>query len=354
MGRLSELNYNNDSEKKIVKGIEWNKNSPKEVLQYAIGALLYAPADHKTIGVGICEGKYPNLKNIVFCLEDTILDKNLENAEKSLASTIKMIGEAVESKKIIENTLPLIFIRVRNSKQMLRVFENIKQYENVITGFALPKFDSKNKEQYEEAVWKINEEASFIKYIMPIIESFSVMDKKTRMKELYGIKETIDKISDYVLNVRVGGNDFCNLFGLRRGRNDTIYDIAIMKDVLSDIMNIFGKNYIISAPVWEYFGEENDDRWLKGLKKELKADKLNGFIGKTVIHPCQLPIVQKAYIVENSDYQDALAILNWQSNTSGVEKGILSQRMNEIKVHERWAMKTIALANIYGVKESEV
>lgn len=353
MGRLRKLNYNDSNEKKIVEGTEWNKNSPKEILQYAIGALLYAPADHKTIGFGICDGKYPNLKNIVFCLEDTILDKNLENAEKSLAATIKMIGEAVKNKKITENTLPLIFIRVRNSKQMLRVFEDIKQYETVITGFALPKFDSKNKEQYEEIVWKINECSKSVKYIMPIIESFSVMDKKTRMQELYGIKETIDKISDYVLNVRVGGNDFCNLFGLRRGRNDTIYDISIIRDVLSDIMNVFGKNYIISAPVWEYFGETDDDSWANGLKKELEADKLNGFIGKTVIHPCQLPIVQQAYVVENSDYQDALAILNWQSNTSGVEKGVLSQRMNEIKVHERWATKTMALANIYGVRENK-
>lgn len=354
------MNYDFGTIQKI-KGIQWNRNSPKELLQYAIGALLYAPADHNTIGEGICNCRYPDLKNIVFCLEDSILDKHVEKAEEALSKTIKTIDKAVREGKLEENNLPLIFIRIRNSEQMLRMVEMTKNETAIVTGFVIPKLDNKNRKQYEKAMIAINEKAieeseeppKNLKYFMPTIESFSVMDKQTRMKELYGIKETIDKVSDCILNVRIGGNDFCNLFGVRRKKNHTIYDIGVIRDVLTDIMNIFGRSYVVSAPVWEYFGDETDTSWSKGLKKELELDRLNGFIGKTVIHPSQIPVVQRAYMIEESDYEDALSILHWESKTLGVEKGKLSGRMNEMKVHERWALRIMALANLYGVKENE-
>ena len=42
---------------------------------------------------------------------------------------------------------------------------------------------------------------------------------------------------------------------------------------------------------------------------EIADDKLCGFVGKTVIYPSQIAVVNEAYKVSKSDYEDASAIL---------------------------------------------
>ena len=55
---------------------------------------------------------------------------------------------------------------------------------------------------------------------------------------------------------------------------------------------------MVSGPVWEYYSSNNDE-WAIGLKRELKYDVLNGFVGKTVIHPNQIPVVVDSLKVKN-------------------------------------------------------
>ena len=66
-------------------------------------------------------------------------------------------------------------------------------------------------------------------------------------------KEKLDEISKYVLNIRVGGNDFCKEFGIRRGLTQNIYQVLPLTSLLSDIITVFSRDYVISAPVFEYF-----------------------------------------------------------------------------------------------------
>jgi citrate lyase beta subunit len=167
------------------------------------------------------------------------------------------------------------------------------------------------------------------------------------------MNDALRKIQDRVLNIRVGGADFCSIFGIRRSVHDDIYDIGPVRSVLNDIVNVFGKNYVVSGPVWEYFENKErpeDTRWADGLRRELYADHLNGFLGKTSIHPSQLPLIQESLIVDKYDYEDALNILGMNENTTGVKKSSDGNRMNEVKTHKNWARKIIGLAHIYGVK----
>lgn len=90
------------------------------------------------------------------------------------------------------------------------------------------------------------------------------------------------------MNIRVGGNDFSNLYGLRRNEHQNIYEIGVIRDILANIINVFADTYVVSGPVWEYFKKGSDTAWEKGLRKEIELDLLNGFIGKTCIHPSQL------------------------------------------------------------------
>ena len=223
--------------------------------------------------------------------------------------------------------------------------------EEILTGYILPKFDLSNASKYLRLIKKFNQNRPKKLYIMPILESKMIAYKSTRLNILTAVKEIINEMREYVLNVRVGGNDFSNIYGLRRSSEQTIYDIGVIRDILVDIINIFASDYVVSGAVWEYFGNNSGDKWAEGLKRELTLDRLNGFIGKTAIHPSQLPIIYESMKVSQSDYNDAVQILNWTSDSFGVCKSENSSRMNEVKCHSKWAKRIKILGDIYGIKE---
>ena len=46
-----------------------------------------------------------------------------------------------------------------------------------------------------------------------------------------------------------------------------------------------------------------------------------------------------------------MKILGWDKGPLGVAKSEGGNRMNEVKVHGKWAKKISILADIYGIKE---
>ena len=317
----------------------------KERLKYSIGGLLYAPGMNRKVPQKVKNGSFPFLTSLAFCLEDTIQDDCLEEAEQILKEVLGELAEIDEKKR------PLVFVRIRTPEHMRHIIDLYKDYSDIISGYLLPKFDLSNMNDYIACIKKVNAGKDKITYIMPILETRMIADIATRIGTLTKIKESLDTIKDYVLNVRVGGNDFCNLYGLRRAASQTIYDIGVIRDIFVDIINIFASDYVVSGPVWEYFGAERDGVWDKGLARELELDRINGFIGKTAIHPSQLPIIYESLKVSRSDYEDAMKILGWDKGPLGVAKSEGGNRMNEVKVHGKWAKKISILADIYGIKE---
>ena len=87
------------------------------------------------------------------------------------------------------------------------------------------------------------------------------------------------------------------------------------------------------------------------IKRDSKLQELlNGFVGKTVIHPNQIAVVNHALKVSGKDYADAMEILNWNRDGLLVGKSCAGERMNEVRTHLNWALKTAALAEIYGIR----
>lgn len=330
---------------------EYNKNSNKEILQFAVGGLLYSPATNRKIAEDIISRKRPDLHSICLCLEDAIGDDMVEQAERSLKMTLSEIASAINKNKISINDIPLIFVRVREPKQIKRLLSICgKEAFSVLSGFSLPKFDKSNCIAYLDNFNDVNSQMNDSLYIMPIIESKNVMYKQMRMEQLMFLNNQLLKVSDNVLNVRVGATDFCSTFGIRRSINNTIYDVRVISDCLADIVNVFCKNYIISGPVWEYFDSNGiPGPWSDGLIRELQMDKLNGFIGKTCIHPSQLKYIKENNIVSYEQYKDALSILGMADGITGVAKGFNNNKMNEVKTHTTWAKKIVGLSHIYGV-----
>lgn len=304
---------------------------------------MYCPANNHGVASKLINGEIKGLTSICLCLEDSIADEGLKSAEQELGRTLRLIKEC-ESKN-----LPLIFIRPRNPEHLARIYEQNRNYMSKVTGFVLPKFDLTNAYEYLTEIEKFNSENKHF-YVMPTLESTTVADIQGRAERLCTIKKILDEHKECVLNVRVGGNDFANIFGLRRNVRQNVYQMGVIQSILTDVLNVFSRDYVVSGPVWEFFGEDADGEWARGLKKELELDMLNGFIGKTVIHPTQIPIVLEGMKVDVKDYEDAKEIINWKSGVSGVAKSVSNSRMNEVKTHTKWAKKICLLGDIYGVK----
>jgi hypothetical protein len=155
----------------------------------------------------------------------------------------------------------------------------------------------------------------------------------------------------------------------------SIYDIVTVRDCLSDIVNFFGRqqeDYVISAPVWEYFSANKKTKLkissqkdiqtsllkrntivneaIDGLLREVILDKANGFIGKTIIHPTHLRYVNAMQAVTQEEYDDARQILQ---AAGGVVKSTTENKMNEINPHHNWAKKIHAKSRAYGVVKND-
>ena len=118
--------YRNEIELSEKPSMDWNKNSPKEILQYTLGGLLYMPATNVKIVDDILNKRYPELKSFVLCLEDSIGDSMIEEAEKCVGEILKRLKDALDNDILNINELPLIFIRVREIGQMTRLYNNFK------------------------------------------------------------------------------------------------------------------------------------------------------------------------------------------------------------------------------------
>lgn len=354
------MKYTCEETKYAVEPKEFNKNSGKEMLQYAVGGLLYMPASNTKIVAKIVSGEYSFIKSMVLDLEDSLGDDMVKYGQRNIAKLMKELNAEIEKGTITIDNVPLVFIRIREANQITETLEILGNNIQYITGFNIPKFDAHSCKDFIEtftaAMEKVKRKYNTDLYMMPIIESKNALYRQLRMENLLFINDALRPIANNVLNIRVGGADFCHIFGIRRKVTQCIFDIGAVADCLNDIVNVFGKSYIVSGPVWEYFyNKEKPDetQWIEGLKHELEIGALSGFIGKTCIHPKQLKYVQEANIVSLDDYNDAISILGMNTNVVGVQKSTGGNRMNEAKTHSKWARKIIGMANIYGVIQEE-
>lgn len=354
-------------------------NTDRERLAYALGATLYTPANAPKLFNKLFNAALPGLISAVFCLEDAVGDQDVVQAEYNLNQLLTARHKAKEKET---NRPPFLFVRVRNLEQMKRLLATLGSALPVLTGFVFPKFEADNGWRYFEELKRINEFLPRPLYGMPILEDFDTIKSETRVAHLLDVKDVLDAYSNLVLNVRIGATDLCGHYGIRRSCEFTIYDIAVVKECIADIVNIFSRpeaGYVISGPVWEFFPPKlrvlkpqlrqspfQEQYGLPGLQlrqklvcgyvdeliKEVMLDKVNGLVGKTIIHPNHLVPVQALHVVTHEEYSDAADILH-RNHDGGVLKSAYNNKMNEVKPHTRWAKKIMIMSEIYGVLKEE-
>jgi citrate lyase beta subunit len=300
----------------------------------------------------------------------------VSEAEENVHALLDAVSSAVDNGTLSSDCVPLIVVRVRNLEQFKHFGGNLTKHQfKSLCAVNFPKFNAGNGREYYAYLKELNDDFGEILYGMPIIEDPEVAYKESRVQELIGIKKILDEYRDYVLQVRVGGTDFSSVFGVRRGVDYSIYDIMTVRECLSDIINVCGRNneYVISGPVWEYFRAHKEmmfeelpkhslegylmkrlpivNNEIDGLLREVILDKANGFVGRTVIHPTHVKFVNALMAVTNEEYDDACMILG--NKEGGVIKGTGANKMNEVKPHTNWATKILMRARAFGVIENE-
>lgn len=366
--------YNPDF--KFVKAPEeFNKYSDREFLQYCLGATLYMPGT-KQILDKVLSKAMGGLTSMVMCFEDAIDAADLPKAEDNVLHYLGSVSTAIADGRLSINDIPLCFIRVRSPEQFQRFSERLSRlHTDIITGFVFPKFTTSNGYLFLNILTSLNRGLDYPIYGLPILESKEIAFKESRTYELTGIKNLLRPYHDLILNIRVGATDFSSNFGVRRGIDYSIYDILMVRDCLSDILNFLsreGDQYVISAPVWEYFLADESMKFkelkesdihssllkrepivnpaIDGLLREVILDKANGFVGKTIIHPTHLKYVNAMQAVTREEYNDAMQIL---TTAGGVVKSDRANKMNEINPHRSWATKISNRAKAFGVIEDE-
>lgn len=366
------LNRNNKLFYKQPK--EFNKYTRKELLRYSLGGMLFIPSIKENLIDKFVNNKFGGASSIILCFEDSINDSDVEQGEANVLNTFKELDNLIQQDILHINDLPLIFLRVKNETQFISITTKMKDsYFKLITGFVFPKFTSKNANRYLTILNNLISQKNEILYGLPILETEEVIYKEKRINELVAIKQIISK-NDNIIALMVGSTDFSSLFGLRRPINYSVYDLGVINDCLSDILNVFNRQYeefVIIGSVWEYFSNEKIEitneityenidvsnkpvinKAVDGLIKETICDINNGFCGKGSIHPTQIKYINATYTVTYEEYMDAKNLIS--NKFGGVFKSVDGGKMNEPKTHFNWARKILNRAEVFGVLKNNV
>lgn len=298
---------------------------PKSFSPWCLGASLYMPA-HRHDLMDCANGeKLQSLRSMIFCTEDAVSHTEVD-------SSLRHLGLCLQGFR--DTPTRFRFIRARNPEILARLLE-LPDIEKV-DGFVLPKFNETNFHAYFDQL-----RGTAFK-VMPTLETPDVFDVGA-MKELrQGLLQ--DDIFARILMLRIGGNDLMNLLGIRRPRNMTLYETPLGL-VIAQLVTVFNPyGFSLAAPVFEYL----DDAVT--LQKEIRLDLAHGLIGKTAIHPTQVPVIEAMYSVDSEDYEMALA-LN-QSSSPAVFR--MHDAMCEVATHKEWGQGIIDRQRYYGDREPGV
>ncbi len=353
---------------------EFELDTDRHLLAQALGATLYVPGTRPNLVETIRKRAAEGVRSVVIDLEDAIADAEVEHGIDQVAQALLDFGR---------DPLPcLVFVRIREVEQIRRIADRLSDSSleplQQLAGFVLPKFSAATGARFLGEIAAASETAGRRLFAMPVIETPDVLYRETRDEALSAIRDLLAQYREYVLAVRLGATDLCGLYGIRRGRDLTIYDVGIVAELISEVVNHLGRadgtGYAITGPVWEYFdsGERLFRPQLRsspfehrhatslrhrlvqgdfdGLVREIVLDRANGLSGKTVIHPTHVGVVHALSIVLHEEYADAQDIL---ASAGGAKASGYRNKMNETRPHRRWAQRIVDRANVFGVLRPE-
>lgn len=366
---------------------EFRANASADVLAVGLGGTLYSPATRDTLAVDVLKQGASGVMSMVLCLEDSIGDADVAEAEDNLVRQLGYLAELAgrEGSFVAQDgqgpDVPLLFIRVREPEQITDLVARLGSAVRLLSGFVLPKFTEDRGVPFMASLTAAEVACGQRLLAMPVLESPELMHRETRGETLAGIARTVDKYRERVLALRLGVTDFCSSYGLRRTPEMTAYDVQLIASVIGDVVNMLGRadgtGFTVTGPVWEYFRSQERmfkpqlrqsiftgraeelradliDHDMDGLLREIELDRVNGLLGKTCIHPSHVLPVHALSVVSMEEYSDATDVLQEECQGGGVLRSAYTNKMNEVKPHRAWAERTLRRAEMFGVAREGV
>lgn len=285
---------------------------------WSLGATIYMPVIHPLVSDVISGRRFSEVRSVVLCLEDALSDADVQRGLRTLRALLS--GSRPTHG-------PRVFVRPRG----IDMAQRIQRFEGIVwvDGFVAPKVRTD-----ELGAWlEIVEEADLL--LMPTLESAWLFDPH----ELAGFVATLEASdTSRILALRVGGNDLLATLGQRRPYGCTLYE-GPLGWLLSELACRLGsRGYALSAPVFDRIDDHET------LARECRRDVEYGFVGKTAIHPSQVPVIQRAFAVSDSDERAARRILAPIASAVSRFEGA----MLEPATHGAWARRTLERLAAYG------
>ncbi len=290
-----------------------------------LGASLYLPATMNNLKAIADGSKYPRLRSVIFCTEDSIKDFEVDKALDNIQACLHDMKRQMPEKR------PYCFVRPRSPEVLQRILN--MEHTHLIHGFALPKFTLENMPAWFSILEK---HPQF--FVMPILESLDTfcIHKMTELRNAFLNSPQRNTIAA----IRIGGLDLLHLLSVRRHPEHTIYDTALSFTLKSLATIFIPYGFMLSAPVFECIDSHET------LYKEVELDLLHGFYLKSIIHPVQIDVVEQAYKIKASDLETANALTAPENPAVFRMHGCMSEKTT----HLNWAQRTQHLARIYGLK----
>jgi citrate lyase beta subunit len=289
-----------------------------------LGATLYMPAINSRV-LAVLRGEMPfGAGSVVICLEDALAEADIERG-------LDIVRQGLAQPRESGARAGLIFLRPRNL-EMARRIAAMPGIET-IDGMVAPKFTLAEGYDWLELA-RMHDIA-----LMPTLETAEYFDPSyvIRMREMFDAAGP-----EQILAIRIGGNDLLNTLGVRRVAGRTSHE-GPLSWVLSMISSQFmSHGYPVTAPVYDIIGD------LETLRREVKMDVEFGLVGKTAIHPSQIPVIHEALRVNPPELAAAQAIVADGAEAVFKVDGI----MCEPATHRAWARRIIARSEYWGVRNS--
>ncbi|MBC7800131.1 MAG: HpcH/HpaI aldolase/citrate lyase family protein [Gemmatimonadaceae bacterium] len=290
---------------------------------YAIGATLYLPVTRERALDVVLGRKLPGLRSVVLCLEDALAEGDVAAGLDSLRRVMTALEHHDGGPR------PLVFVRPRSVDMAGRIAA--WRVVSGIAGFVAPKFRGGEMQGWFDAV------AGTHLLLMPTLETAELFDPGA-VRDFRDELLTFDRAR--VLALRIGGNDLLACLGLRRMRGMTTYEGPLASVCASLVGMLVPAGFHLTAPVFEILDDAAT------LERELQHDMAFGFVGKTAIHPVQVPLIHAALAVDPTDLETARQILG--SNAPAVFS--FNGAMCEPRTHVAWAHRILERAEHCGLQ----
>ena len=290
----------------------------KEYLE--LGASLYIPASRCDLIDCVHKSEIKNLRSIIICLEDAVLEEERYEALDRLARLLK---QGLPETKV--------FVRPKNPSLLAQILklEGVQQLE----GFVLPKIGLGTISQYIDLLKDYSEFR-----LMPTLETVAAFQSS----ELEKLKLALEPIKTSILCMRIGANDLFALLGIKRMPSQIIYESPLRMVIDQVVLCFRSEGYPIVAAVFDFIKD------FSTLERELEQDVNYGLFSKTAIHPRQIPLIESHYQVSQSELEQAQAILSKEAQAVFQFNG----QMCEPCIHQAWAEQVLDRAEIYGLKST--